>query len=130
MGKIKRFFSDYTETREDHDVEAYQTRYYKAKHDVIMKKIEEIINNSSKYKILSISTERGEMSATIKGNKKGLIVFSIFAVRPFRTAIDISVSFNTAIGIDFGKSGRVIKSLYEEIDKHFEYIGSGLVDKI
>jgi hypothetical protein len=126
MGKIKRFFSDHTETKENHELESLQTRYYKVKNDVLMKKIEELINGSNKYKLLGVSIERGEISANIKKPQKGLIVFTVVSVRPFRTAVDLSVSFDTLIGIDFGRSQRVIQSLYTDIDKHFEYVGSGL----
>lgn len=89
-----------------------------------------LLKENNRFELLNISTERGEISANIKRPKKGLLVLTVVSVRPFRTAVDISVSFDTLIGIDFGQSEKLILSLYKELDQHFEYVGSGLADKL
>lgn len=130
MGRLRRFFRDHNETRENHESTFLQTRYYKTKREQLMDFIVEYLKKSKQFQTLNVSNERGEISANIKGAKKGLIVFTVVAVRPFRTAVDISVSFDTIIGVDFGRSEKTILSLYREIDQNFEYIGSGLADKL
>jgi hypothetical protein len=95
-----------------------------------MNKIEEILNQSNQFQLLNVSTERGEISANIKRPRKGLLVFTVVSVRPYRTAVDISVSFDTILGVDFGRSHKLIQSLYKELEQHFEYVGSGLADKL
>jgi hypothetical protein len=130
MSRLRRFFRDHNETRENHEIGSLQTKYYKTKRELLMEHIVETLNNSNQFHVLNVSQERGEISANIKKPKKGLLVFTIVSIRPFRTAVDISVSFDTMIGIDFGKSEKMIQTLYQDIDKKFEYVGSGLADKL
>jgi hypothetical protein len=49
-------------------------------------------------------------------------------VRPFRTAVDFSVTAKS--GMDFGFGRKVIGMLHEELAKTFEYIGTGAGENV
>lgn len=121
--KLTQVFSGHVETRENHEDEALKTHYYKTTKDRLMQELVRIFNNQNRYEIVAESKERGEISVNIRGRKLFYLVATVIMVRPFRTAVDFSVTAKR--GMDFGFGRKVVGTLYEELAKSFEYIGTG-----
>lgn len=117
--KIRSFFSNHAETSDRHDDERLQTRYYKASKDAVMKVIESYFQENNTYSVNAVSKEHGEISAT---SNKVFIVATVIMVRPYRTAVDFSVTTDTFFQIDFGHSAKIIGRLYEHINNELPLI--------
>jgi hypothetical protein len=123
MGKLKSYFTNHNETRDNHQDETMRSHYYKTTQKKALEAVKEILEQMDGYSITSISEERGEMS--VKG-KKVFMVVTVIGVRPFETSVDFSVTTNTVlIPIDFGYSQKVIKGLYENLDRKLTFLHSG-----
>jgi hypothetical protein len=120
--KLSRFFYNQAETSEKHWDKELQTHYYKTTKDKGLAKLEDLIKRSSIYKINSVSTEHGEISFQIVKGKKAFVIGTVIMVRPYQTAIDFTVSSETALPFDFGYSSKLIKQLYEMLDKELPLI--------
>ncbi|RLL47895.1 cytosolic protein [Oceanobacillus piezotolerans] len=112
---IARYFSNHAETRENHKLDTLKTNYYKTNQEKAINALEQIFNQPDKFEITSISRERGEMSIISKHGKKVFIVATAIMVRPYRTAVDFSVTTESIIPFDFGYSSNLIKQLYNEL---------------
>lgn len=112
---IAMYFSNHAETSENHKQASLKTNYYKTNQEKAILILEGIFNQSDKFEINSISRERGEMSIITKHGKKAFIVATAIMVRPYRTAIDFSVTTESFIPFDFGYSSKLIEQLYEEL---------------
>lgn len=88
-----------------------------------MKELLQIAGRMDRCEIVAQSQERGELSFNIHGRKLFYVVATVIMVRPFRTAVDFSVTAKR--GMDFGFGRKVINTFYEELAKSFEYIGTG-----
>jgi hypothetical protein len=126
--KMTQMFSGHTETGEKHPDEQLKTRYYKTTKDKLMIQINSILRQQKGYEIVAESKERGEITVTVHGTRTYFVVITVIMVRPFRTAVDISVTAKR--GIDLGVAEKMILQLYEKIGGSFEYIGNGLSEKI
>ncbi|QSS99197.1 cytosolic protein [Pontibacillus sp. ALD_SL1] len=131
---IKQWFSTYftnhAETSEEHWNEALRTHYFKTTKDKAFPQLEDYYKNSSKYKLVSSSIEHGEMSLqTVKG-KKAFIVVSIVMVQPYRTAIDYSVTTESALPFDFGHSHKLIQKQHKEIKELLPFLETGMAHKM
>ncbi|WP_404453486.1 cytosolic protein [Virgibacillus necropolis] len=116
---IKKYFSNHSETSDNHLDTSLQTHYYKTTKDKALAKLEELYTKSQNYSIHSISKEHGEISLYYK---KTFIIATIISVRPFNTAIDFSVTTESALPFDFGNSTRVIEQLYKQLNNELPYI--------
>ncbi len=122
MGKLSGFFTNHNETRDDHKNEALRSHYYKTSQKKALEAVKDMINQMPGYEISAVSEERGEMS--VKGKKVFMVVTAI-NVRPFETSVDFSVTTETMLlPIDFGHSQKVIKMMYEKLDKILPYVGT------
>ncbi|WP_453994512.1 cytosolic protein [Bacillus nitroreducens] len=120
---LKTFFTNHTETRDEHTDELLRSHYYKTTNKKAIEAVKKVINNMDGYHINSISEERGEMSITIKKGRKAFIVATIISVRPFETAVDFAVTTETVLfPIDFGYSRKVVLKLYEQLDKELPLV--------
>ncbi|MDQ0255061.1 hypothetical protein J2S74_002443 [Evansella vedderi] len=128
--RIKRFFSTHTETREKHVDEKLRTHYYKSTKDKVIQDIQALLGQQSGFTISSINEEHGEIIVNVKKGKKAFMVITVIMVRPFRTAIDISVNTETILFSDFGYSRKLIYHLYGEINKRLQFVGTGLGDEL
>ncbi|RKL66690.1 DUF1499 domain-containing protein [Salipaludibacillus neizhouensis] len=127
---INKIFSSGTETKENHFDETLKTHYYKTTKDKVIKELEVMFGAKQGYEVASISEEHGEVIVRIKKGKKAFMVVTVIMVRPFRTAIDFSVSTDTIIFTDFGYSGKLIRELYKELDSRLPFVGTSLGDKL
>ncbi|UCZ52245.1 DUF1499 domain-containing protein [Bacillus shivajii] len=130
MQTFKRIFSTNTETSEKHYDEKLQTHYYKSTKDKVLKEVEAMFNQRSGFTVSSVSEEHGEIIVRIDKGKKALIVGTVIMVKPFRTAVDFSVSTDTFLFTDFGYSSKVVQSLYKDLNKRLTFVGTGLGEKL
>src|SRR5690625_198304 len=120
--KLRKYFSKRAETRDDHYDKTLHTNYYRTTKDRGLETLENFFKNSQDYQFNSISKEHGEISVLKTKGKKAFIVATVIMVRPYRTAVDFSVSTESIIPFDFGYSSRLIQQLYEDINKELELI--------
>jgi hypothetical protein len=129
--KAKNFFSTHSETSDSHSDEQLRSRYYKTNTKNALKVVQDILSHMDGYKVTSVSEERGEISVSVSKGKKALMIVTIITIRPFETAIDFSVSTDTAVlPTDFGFSKRVILNMYEQLDKQLVFVGTSLGEKL
>ncbi|GAB3803989.1 cytosolic protein [Virgibacillus kimchii] len=114
---LLKYLSNNHETKDRHWDPMLRTRYYKITKEQGFDLLEDMVENSTEYKLNAISKEHGEMSFYITGGKKTFIVATVIMVRPFRTAIDFSATAEGVMPFDFGHNRRVISHLYERLDK-------------
>lgn len=127
---IEKNFSNHAETKEKHWDEDLKTHYYKTTKSKAINAVNDYFNGNDKFSINSQSVERGEMSVHFKGSRSAFIIVTIIDVKPLRTAIDFSVTTEGIIPMDLGFSNKLIKKLYADLNKHLEYVGSGLSDSL
>lgn len=121
------FISNHTETSENHYDEQLKSRYYKTTSKKALEIIRDMLLEIKGCEITSFSEERGEIGITFKKGLKVFGVISIISVRPFETAVDLSLTTETGfLPMDFGNSRKMILAIYEQVDKTLPYIGSGL----
>lgn len=97
-----------------------QTRYYKANKDKVFESVENLFGNGSE--IAGASRERGELSINYKDGRKAFVVATIIMVRPYRTAVDFSVTTETGLPLDFGYSRKLVRSFYERLDEQLPVV--------
>ncbi len=119
---ISKYFSNHAETHDNHWDTSLQTHYYKTTKEKALQVLENMFEQSSKYEVHSISKEHGEISVQIKKGKKAFIIVTVIMVRPYQTAVDFSVTTESALPMDFGYSTKVIQQLYGEINKALPFI--------
>ncbi|WP_156291428.1 cytosolic protein [Oceanobacillus salinisoli] len=119
---LKKYFGNHAETAENHWDERLNTHYYKVMKDKAFQKLEDFFSSNSEFEMNSISRERGEMSVVTKKGKKAFIVVTVIMVSPNRTAVDFSVTTESAIPIDFGYSSTLIYRLYEQLNEELPLI--------
>lgn len=121
--KLGQVFSGHIETSDHHVDQRLQTRYYKTSKDKMMQELVHIFKHMKNCEVIAESPERGEISVNIHGRKLFYVVVTVVMVRPFRTAVDFSVSAKR--GMDFGFGQKTVKNLHERLASIFEYIGTG-----
>lgn len=119
---LAKFFTNHAETRDHHEDQALQTRYYKTTKDRGLAFLEQYFSKTNKYKLNAISKDHGEISVTLKKGRKAFIVATVIMVRPFNTAIDFSVTTESFLPFDFGHSNRLIERFYNEISKEIQLV--------
>ncbi|MDQ0208085.1 DUF1499 domain-containing protein [Alkalicoccobacillus murimartini] len=119
----------YAETAEKHGIEELRTRYYKGNKDKVIEAVEAVVKEEG-YKLKRTELERGEIIIEQASGQSFLLVASVITVRPFKTAVDFSCSFNTVLPSDFGKSRKRLIHMYNKLDKKLTYIGSGLGEEL
>nr|WP_025027953.1 hypothetical protein [Caldalkalibacillus mannanilyticus] len=126
---LKEFFSNRTETSENHQVKELRTRYYKTTKTQAMKVVKEMLEQEPRITLLDVSEDRGEINAEFIKPKRAYLVVNIITVFPYRTAIDFAIITKTSLPMDFGYSKKETLALYERLDKHLEFVGTSLSEK-
>jgi hypothetical protein len=119
---ITKYFSNHSETREDHWDPDLQTHYFKTTKDKGFQSVKDFLNQSKSFEVRAESKEHGEISVNYKGRKKAFIVVTIIMVKPFRTAVDFSITTESILPFDLGFSHNLGKQLYEQLKKEMEFI--------
>lgn len=120
--KLRKYFGKHAETRDDHVDPTLKSNYYRTTKDKGLMTLENFFKSSKEYKLNSISKEHGEISVIKTKGKKAFIVATVIMVRPYRTAIDFSVSTESILPFDFGYSDRLIVKLYDQLNEKLELI--------
>lgn len=117
-----KLFNNHSETREKHWDQQLQTHYFKTTKDKAFQTIETYFKNKAGCDIIATSPEHGEISINLNGKRKAFIIVTVIMVKPFRTAVDFSVTTESAIPFDLGYSHKLIPKLYNELKKEMPYI--------
>ncbi|TMW71686.1 DUF1499 domain-containing protein [Alteribacter natronophilus] len=123
---VRKYISSSTETREDHPDENLRTHYYKSSKDKVLKEVEAMIGQRQGLSVQSVSPERGEMIIRSDAGKSVFIVATVIMVRPYRTALDFSVTTETVMPTDFGYSRKLVYELYKNVNSRLTFVGTGL----
>ncbi|WP_139822782.1 cytosolic protein [Tuberibacillus sp. Marseille-P3662] len=110
-------FSRHIETGEALADQQLQTRYYKTTKDKLFSHILDDIAKDTKMTLIGESKDRGEISIQYNSVRKSFLVLTIISVRPYHTAVDISMSIER--GLNFGYIHRYIQSFYERLNQTF-----------
>ncbi|KGA97840.1 hypothetical protein AJ85_11990 [Alkalihalobacillus alcalophilus ATCC 27647 = CGMCC 1.3604] len=121
--------SNRTETREAHQNDQLKTRYYKGSKEKVMEAVEHLIKKNG-FHVKRAELERGEIIGQQQKGTKQLIIATVITVRPFKTAVDFSISTDSLLPTDFGKSKKQVISFYEQLDKTLTFIGTGIGDEL
>ncbi|MDY0396954.1 cytosolic protein [Virgibacillus halophilus] len=121
---IGTYFNNHAETSEHHYNASLQSRYFKTNKTNALAALEEMLHKSGEFSIHAISEEHGEISAHKRKGKKAFMVITVVMVRPYRTAIDFSVTTESILPFDFGYSSKLIQRLYNQLEQELP-----LVDK-
>ncbi|WP_181349794.1 cytosolic protein [Thalassobacillus sp. CUG 92003] len=113
---ISTYLSNHSETAENHWDPKLETHYFKTTKDKAFSAVETMLNRSPS-RVISVSKEHGEINVHYQGKRKAFIVASVIMVRPFRTAVDFSVTTESGGPVDFGFSKKLISQFYEQLNK-------------
>lgn len=119
---LRKYFGNRAETREDHVDETLQTRYYKTTKDRALDALENLFQNSQTFELNSISKDHGEISLLKPKGRKAFIVVTVIMVKPFQTAVDLSISSESIIPVDFGYSTKLVQEIYGLVNKELTLI--------
>lgn len=126
LQSLKQVFSNHCETSDHHNDFQLRTHYYKTTAANAFTAIKELVEGLNGFELLSTSQEHGEISVNVKRGKKAFMVISIVSLRPFETAVDFSVTTETAfIPFDFGYSKEIVKKMYELLDQKLVLVKAG-----
>lgn len=127
---MSKYFNNHSETRDEHWDPELRTHYFKVNKDKALQAVEEHFSRSDSYTVSSVSQEHGEISVNYKSGRKAFIVATVIMVRPFRTAIDFSVTTESVLPMDFGFSHNLIPKLYDQLKKELPYIEGSANNRI
>lgn len=119
LNKLKKYFSNHAETGDKHWDDSLRTHYYKTTKDKALSRLEEHFSKSPDFELNAISKDHGEISLNKKKGRKAFIVATVIMVRPFQTAIDLSVTTEGLLPFDLGYSTKLINEIYSQLDKEF-----------
>lgn len=123
-GFVNKYLSNHAETSDRSLQPDLKTKYFKATKDQLFRLLHDHFSKSTDYELVGSSQERGEISVYYKKRRKTFMVLSIIMVRPYRTAVDFSVTTESVFPIDFGNTHHVIGEHYEWIGKTYPNIDS------
>lgn len=127
---IKEFFSNRTETMDNHRNKELQTKYYKVNQAKAMQALRTILEQYPKIKILDYSEEHGEITAEFIKPRKAFVVVSVITVSPYRTAVDLTITTSTILfPMDWGYSRKAAIHLYNKFEKELGQVGIVQVKK-
>ncbi|WP_226036457.1 cytosolic protein [Aquibacillus saliphilus] len=118
-----KFFNNHSETSDKHWDSNLKTHYFKTTKDKGFNAVEHFFNQSSKFEVIAKSDTHGEISANYKsGGKKAFVIATVIMVKPFRTAVDFSVTTESIIPFDLGYSHNLIPKFYNDLKKDLTHI--------
>lgn len=119
-----KYFNNHSETTENHWDSNLQTHYFKTTKDKGFSAVEDFFQRSNNCEIAAVSKDHGEISVNYRGKRKAFVIATVIMVKPYRTAIDFSVTTESLLPLDLGFSHRLIPNLYEQLKRELEYIGT------
>ncbi|MCT2537195.1 cytosolic protein [Aquibacillus koreensis] len=122
--QFDKFFNTHSETKENHWDPKLRTHYFKTTKERGFQAVEDFFRRSSKYEIVGMSEQHGEISVNFLGRRKAFVTATIIMVQPFRTAIDLSITTESIVPFDLGYSHKLIPKIYDDLKKELAYIGT------
>ncbi|WP_026771085.1 MULTISPECIES: hypothetical protein [Sediminibacillus] len=123
---ITKYFGNHAETNENHWDANLQTHYFKTTKEKGLQAVEEYFKRSDSYEIVAQSKEHGEISVNYTGGRKAFIIATVIMVKPYRTAIDFSVTTESILPFDFGFSHNLIPKLYSQLKKELTFLETSM----
>lgn len=123
--QIANRYKKQCETSENHSDPELATRYFRTNTAQMMQSIEEIFKADRYVQIISISKEHGEIAAEIKRAKTLFAIVTVVTVKPFETAVDISISTeqSSPAGVN-PLLKREVLTIYETLNQKHDFLGS------
>lgn len=111
-------FKSFEHTGENVKDPALKTKYYKLPREKVWAEVIAMLRQLNGYKLVHEMKNVGEIVAERKTpmGRKQDITFTLFAINPVRTAIDVYSASRGGMG-DFGGNYRTILNLYKELDR-------------
>ncbi|GLB58459.1 hypothetical protein [Cytobacillus sp. NCCP-133] len=123
--QISNRYNKQCETSENHFDPELATKYYRTNTAQMMQSIEEMFNADRNVPIISTSKEYGEIAAEIKRDKTFFAIVTAVTVKPFETAVEISISTEqtTLAGVNPLLKKEVF-ALYKKLNQKHDFLGS------
>ncbi|WP_053218947.1 hypothetical protein [Virgibacillus senegalensis] len=123
---ITKYFGNHAETSESHWDPDLQTHYFKTTKEKGLQAVEDFFKRSDSCEVVAQSKEHGEISVNYTGGRKAFIIATVIMVKPYRTAIDFSVTTESIMPFDFGFSHNLIPKLYSQLKKELTFLETSM----
>lgn len=117
----KKYFNNHAESSDNHWDGKLRTHYFKTTKDRAFVTVENYFKNRKGCTINSTSKTHGEIIIDYKGKRRAFVVVTIIMVRPFRTAVDFSITTEGGM-FDLGFSHNLIETFFNELKSDMELI--------
>lgn len=116
-----KYFDNHAESRDRHWDPALRTHYFKTSKDKAFQTVINYFENLKGANLHAKSEHHGEISVNYKGKRKAFVIATIVMAKPFRTAIDFSVTTEGGL-FDLGFSHNLIKKLYADMKNELQIV--------
>ncbi|MBU5593651.1 cytosolic protein [Amphibacillus sp. MSJ-3] len=116
-----KYFNNHSESRDNHWDPGLKTHYFKTTKDKAFDTLLRYFKNQPGCKINSTSERHGEISINFKGKRRAFIIVTVIMVKPFKTAIDFSITTEGHL-FDLGFSHKLITKFYEDLKKEMQIV--------
>ena len=113
---FNKYFNNHSESRDNHWDKNLKTKYFKTTKDKAFDKVLYYFRQQPNCEINSESEKHGEISINYKGKRRAFVIVTIIMVKPYRTAIDFSITTEGGI-FDLGFSNNLIPKFYRDLEK-------------
>ncbi|GAA4079474.1 MAG TPA: cytosolic protein [Bacilli bacterium] len=113
---FNKYFNNHSESRDNHWDKNLKTKYFKTTKDKAFDKVLYYFRQQQNCEINSESQKHGEISINYKGKRRAFVIVTIIMVKPYRTAIDFSITTEGGI-FDLGFSHNLIPKFYRDLEK-------------
>jgi hypothetical protein len=117
LSAIQRFFSGVTETGDQQEPNL-RTRYYRNQKWEAIEALKGLPGQFPSFRLIHVDESRGEVMLECRngiGLKHDLVV-TVIDITPLRTAVDIHAALRAKF-VDFGWNGKIIRSIYQYLDR-------------
>ncbi|HHX78413.1 MAG TPA: hypothetical protein GX695_01510 [Acholeplasmataceae bacterium] len=120
MMKLKDYFSNNFETKEDHEMDSLRTRYYRGRNEQVKEVAYALIKNEKG----TITDDIPQFSEIIFNTSTYSATLTIISPKMTETAIDIKVT--TYYTIAAGRGKKIIERFYKYFDSNLPFKGVSL----
>ena len=128
--KLQNLLQNHAETSELHVDESLKTHYFKTNKTEVLKALQSIIEKEESFREIECSYERGEVTFEVSHPKHAFAVISVITVQAYKTAVDLTVSSESVLPVNFGHNKRIIRKVYEELKNILPFLGTSLAEKL
>ncbi|BAM47075.1 MAG: cytosolic protein [Amphibacillus sp.] len=116
---LNKYFNNHSESRDNHWDKNLRTKYYRTTKDKAFDTVLRYFRQLPNCEINSESEKHGEISINYKGKRRAFIIVTIIMVKPYRTAVDFSITTEGGL-FDLGFSHNLIPKLYKALSKELQ----------